>query len=541
MNHTKDYRDTRFPGVFDFSITTTSSVSHHTKCKREELQHTATTATSYRRPRPGRRRLSMNHLPLSLSRIFLFITVTLSVLCMPVKAKEKPFPQLRAVQGYFADGMILYDHDAAPQPALHRREDAASTATTSTNAAAVAFMTSSNSVASPTTTSLPRAFDGGFGTNYTQPSCPTFLRSMVNNDTFMSCLPFSLLLQVRQTTSPPQQSIPPPALKLIPSPELHVLLRRNPLRRQHLHRPQRLLLRRLPHLLGPHVRLHPDPALLHRLPRRLQLREPAGAPSLRRPPRLRRLLQRLLPQKHPPHKFKRPPARQHKLLLRQRRHQHHFPHGFLHLLPPPRHPPPAGESADVRQLSCGYDGRVCECGQQSQPAPQSGLCRCGQYGQCHVRAYVCECEYSRRRVRDCGWLEEVCCCQSRGRWGCWVDGLDGGAGWRGGFGGWVVMGGFGYFQVTVYKLYTSSKVRDIGRVCVCVCIYLPSSSRGLALAFGGLLVSTSLHTSFLGPFLSSCSFLQEWGKGGGLTWDVCIYRPKKPLQTPTTIADVMRI
>lgn len=43
---------------------------------------------------------------------------------------------------------------------------------------------------------LPKPFDGGLGTNYTQQSCPKFLRSMLSNDTFSACLPLSLLLQV---------------------------------------------------------------------------------------------------------------------------------------------------------------------------------------------------------------------------------------------------------------------------------------------------------------------------------------------------------
>lgn len=42
---------------------------------------------------------------------------------------------------------------------------------------------------------LPKAFDSGFGTNYTQQSCPSFLRSLAGNETFTSCSPFSLLLQ----------------------------------------------------------------------------------------------------------------------------------------------------------------------------------------------------------------------------------------------------------------------------------------------------------------------------------------------------------
>lgn len=44
---------------------------------------------------------------------------------------------------------------------------------------------------------LPKPFDSGFGTNYTQQSCPSFLRSLASNETFTSCLPFSILLQVR--------------------------------------------------------------------------------------------------------------------------------------------------------------------------------------------------------------------------------------------------------------------------------------------------------------------------------------------------------
>jgi hypothetical protein len=43
---------------------------------------------------------------------------------------------------------------------------------------------------------LPKPFDGGLGTNYTQQSCPTFLRSMLGNETFSACLPLSVLLQV---------------------------------------------------------------------------------------------------------------------------------------------------------------------------------------------------------------------------------------------------------------------------------------------------------------------------------------------------------
>ncbi|KAL8940837.1 MAG: hypothetical protein Q9211_002088 [Gyalolechia sp. 1 TL-2023] len=43
--------------------------------------------------------------------------------------------------------------------------------------------------------SLPRPFDSGLGNNYTQPNCPIFINNILRNDTFISCYPFSLLLQ----------------------------------------------------------------------------------------------------------------------------------------------------------------------------------------------------------------------------------------------------------------------------------------------------------------------------------------------------------
>ncbi|KAI4180973.1 MAG: hypothetical protein L6R41_006906 [Letrouitia leprolyta] len=43
--------------------------------------------------------------------------------------------------------------------------------------------------------SLPRPFDSGLGNNYTQPNCPIFINNFLRNDTFISCHPFSLLLQ----------------------------------------------------------------------------------------------------------------------------------------------------------------------------------------------------------------------------------------------------------------------------------------------------------------------------------------------------------
>ena len=286
MNRSEDHKDAGLQEEFSVLSLEVPSISHHTKCGREEVQRAATITTPRKRPRPGRRRLSSYHLPLSLTQISLFVTLFLSVLCMPTEAAEHPGSQSRAVKDHFVDGRIMFDHKHAPQPALHRRNKPESTNTASTITTAEAAVTSSTSdYSTPTTISLPRAFDGGFGTNYTQPSCPTFLRSMVNNDTFISCVPFSLLLQVRhlQKNSPPQGL---PRKLTCNSPELHVLLRRHSLPLHHHRRPQRLLFCHFPRLLNPHVLVRPHPPLLHGLPRRLQKRKPPGPPSLRRSPRL---------------------------------------------------------------------------------------------------------------------------------------------------------------------------------------------------------------------------------------------------------------
>lgn len=57
---------------------------------------------------------------------------------------------------------------------------------------------SSISIATPTAANnLPTPFDSSLGNNFTAPSCPTFFRNFMSNETFINCLPLSLLLQVR--------------------------------------------------------------------------------------------------------------------------------------------------------------------------------------------------------------------------------------------------------------------------------------------------------------------------------------------------------
>ena len=205
MNRLEDDSYAGHQALFSISSMETFSPSRHIEYNSEEVRH-AVTIKSQRIFRPGRRRRSMHSVPLSLTTIFLSIVMTISVLCKPIAAAYDPGSQSRAVKSHFVDARIMFDRNLAPQPELRRRDDAASTDTTSaTTTPEVAA--SSPSSDTTTTTTLPKAFDGGFGTNYTQPSCPTFLRSMTNNATFASCVPFSLLLQVRRSSPLPSRKI----------------------------------------------------------------------------------------------------------------------------------------------------------------------------------------------------------------------------------------------------------------------------------------------------------------------------------------------
>ncbi len=68
---------------------------------------------------------------------------------------------------------------------------ASSTATTASTSS-----TTSSAAATETTSALPTPFDVGFNSNITT-ECASFMNEMLSNSTFKTCLPFSLLLQVR--------------------------------------------------------------------------------------------------------------------------------------------------------------------------------------------------------------------------------------------------------------------------------------------------------------------------------------------------------
>ena len=172
------------------------------------------------------------------------------------------------------------------------------------------------------------------------------------------------------------------------------------------------MLRFLPRLLLSHVFLRPHPPLQQRLPSRLQQRKPAGAPSLRRPPRLRRLLQRLLPQRLPSNTRQRTVGRaagqqQQQLLLRQRRHQQILPNGQLHILPTRRHHPALGQPAHLQHLPRKYNGPLRRGRLQQNPTPQPRLRPIRNAHQRNVRAELCQREHSVRALLFVRWREEI--------------------------------------------------------------------------------------------------------------------------------------
>lgn len=231
------------------------------------------------RPRPHR----------TLTTVVIWTILILSTLCVTADAVEERTPPLRRlrhgrhmeVDEFVEVEEILFDRSAAPEiPAyLQRRQDlfespsASSTTShpvekgstslqrptfdptaTPLTSVALSLATRDSSTASTATSSgtesttsssppvpespLPVPFDSGFGTNYTQQSCPAFLRSVASNETFTSCVPFSILLQVSMRDRPLNQ---PWANGL----EFRFLFPRLERRHQHRSNPGRILQRRL--------------------------------------------------------------------------------------------------------------------------------------------------------------------------------------------------------------------------------------------------------------------------------------------------------
>lgn len=212
-------------------------------------------SSRHTRPRPGRRRFFLR--TLSSLQILLCAIMVLSTLCEPANAtrpyegRRRPrygrvplqsprFEYIEPELELFQPGDIVYDRRYPVVPvedSIYKRQAAVDTSSSSkasggaqttgqrelkfsSTATAVPAATTSTSLsnskstsassAEPTglvtapgtgSSSLPRPFDSGLGNNYTQPNCPIFINNFLRNDTFISCHPFSLLLQVRNQSS----------------------------------------------------------------------------------------------------------------------------------------------------------------------------------------------------------------------------------------------------------------------------------------------------------------------------------------------------
>lgn len=208
-------------------------------CMRKQDNAAATRLHNRRCLRQQRRRGDAP-LPLTLTQLFLSAILLLAAVCVPAAAVEQWESGPRLGRGRsIRDGGILLDRRPSPIVDLYRRQNgdlfgsallspsttssipassAAGRTTFSSTASALASTdtgspstivapstaSTSSPVSSPTSiisapsagASLPQPFDGGLGNNFTQPSCPTFINAFLRNETFNSCLPFSLLLQV---------------------------------------------------------------------------------------------------------------------------------------------------------------------------------------------------------------------------------------------------------------------------------------------------------------------------------------------------------
>ena len=223
-------------------ITSLSSNANLSLCPRVGKQRQLSAPTQSIRPRPGRRRHGVFA---AWAQSFIVLIFTLLTLSTQAEASQRGLGRRSSYGRFVEKADIHIDRSIPPRLDLHRRDSGGDLFQTSEDAAvsttAIAAMSStvrrptfsspatavspsvtglgsivaptgdSTSSASPAETSIvsagggqnsiPKAFDGGLGSNYTEPSCPLFLNSFLNNDTFTACMPFSLLLQVSYYTS----------------------------------------------------------------------------------------------------------------------------------------------------------------------------------------------------------------------------------------------------------------------------------------------------------------------------------------------------
>lgn len=248
------------------------------------------------RPRPGRRRL-----PLASTNLTLLLSIALLITFFaPTTAFNRPRFEIRRPALEEWENDIVFDPRPTPRPELVKRQfDLGSSSSRSRTSSQEEDQPTSTADDSPTSTSaqeatgsggiisaptpsdsdLPRPFDAGLGTNYTQPGCLTFLRNMLSDDAFTNCLPVSVLLQVCNHSLK--------IASLLTVPELSIILHRLSLCILPRSCPHTVLQRQSRLLLLRHVLLRPHPPLLLRLLPRLRPPTTNRAASLQWPRLLR--------------------------------------------------------------------------------------------------------------------------------------------------------------------------------------------------------------------------------------------------------------
>lgn len=197
-------------------------------CMYLPAEDAAITSSRCERPRPGRRRRGKSHHLNQLHkhssssgsylRFCVLFSVLLSLSLFPGCAAATPGARRRSASARLAiKEELLFDRSEPPVPpiCLIRRQASdnapsstssvplstilAPSQTTATTSVASTASTTSLSVESTIASSspLPQPFDTNLGNNFTNPNCPIFFSRFLANETFQSCLPLSLLLQVR--------------------------------------------------------------------------------------------------------------------------------------------------------------------------------------------------------------------------------------------------------------------------------------------------------------------------------------------------------
>ena len=349
---------------------------------------------SHIRPRPGRRRtiISRSRFPL-----FTLVFLLLVTLCTPAVASNRfRIHDKGSVQlaDNLAEGQvievspeILFDPRPAPASLLRKRQEedvlygrsssenstetgkrkeASRTASAASTTSSESTDTGIDSAPTGTNSPLPTAFDGGLGTNYTQETCPVFLRGMVSAQNFTSCLPFSVLLQVCISSGEKRSQKPQKLTTLFFCSELPILFPSLTVPRKHHAGAASKLLCQSSHMLKCHVDLRGDPPVPDRLPKRLEPATAIRTASVQRAPGVRHALQRLVPES-PAEPIQQPEL---ELLLRRRHHQHIRPDHQLRLLPAPGPAPSRGHPTHLRPMPARHHEHLLRRRRQPLPAHQ---------------------------------------------------------------------------------------------------------------------------------------------------------------------------